>query len=301
MNYYYTDYQTNLLNLLSNPQKWLHHEQTVRYKVINEAINASNEEYNKLNAEQRARVDQEFPTCKGHINTVRTRQDGEMLLFGMFLPHELNDEKNVFMKLAECLTNRLDLIIQLLGGAHREEASGSGGSSSWFSSAPAASTSSFGGSSSVGGPSSAGGAVVGRSAFSSPAAVDSAAAALQALQAARVNGTRSNLGGLANYRVDAAHPAYPPALSSNFSPQAQQVGFERASNEAGFGLGRLLRRAGQGLGLIGQSPPTSEGGSTPRTAAIQAEALAALQSGSHRAKYLKYKNKYLKLKQMHNF
>jgi hypothetical protein len=117
MNYYNTDYQKELLTLLSNPRKWLGKEKKIRYEVVNEAIRHSNYLFNLLPIPEQIRVNNMYKTCQGgNIKTVRTRQDGEMLLFGMFLPHELNNEKDVLSNLLLCLNNKIDFMSRIIEG-----------------------------------------------------------------------------------------------------------------------------------------------------------------------------------------
>jgi len=117
MNYYNTDYQKELLTLLSNPRKWLGKEKKIRYEVVNEAIRHSNYLFNLLPLPEQIKVNNMNKTCQGgNIKNVRTRQDGEMLLFGMFLPHELNNEKDVLSNLLLCLNNKIDFMSRIIEG-----------------------------------------------------------------------------------------------------------------------------------------------------------------------------------------
>ena len=272
MDYYYTDYQKDLINLLRDPKTWLTKEKAARFHMLNSLINEVNKEYLALPKDKRLVVDSKHDGCKGVIPNVRTQQDGEMLLFGMFLPHILNENKNALTNLTFCATRKLNLIQVVKRGS----------SAAGEAAAKAAARADV-------------------EAASAAARVAAALRAREAAEAARARAARAppvppmaaealRLAAADIARRNPADRQMFPSRDSSRSPSF--YGSDYGASSASSPSSPRSPRSGEvnaaleaALAAHGAAAPPS-----PRAAAAAAT----------RAKYLKYKNKYLKLKNLLN-
>ena len=107
MSFNYKSYAKNLQDLLRNPNNWLTGEKENLIK-LNLVILEHNDIYAKLSTEQKATVDSSFNKCPGKLNEIKGMNDADRLLFAVFgYMHPMNPHNKVEM-LRQCVERKLE-------------------------------------------------------------------------------------------------------------------------------------------------------------------------------------------------